>query len=105
MSLWISAKQSLPKSKERVIVLFVNDAGNKIITIAERINEKEVLEEDYLSEESIGTGFAEYDEENDCYWTPAGWYEWQYITETNWFLCDEGKVINWMPLPDLNTAI
>jgi len=41
--------------------------------------------------------FADYSEEDDCYYTPEGWYECNAHEETNW-LIDE-VVTHWMPLP------
>jgi hypothetical protein len=97
---WIPVSEKLPESQKRVLVCFENKYRYRksCITIAEHINEKEVLEEDYLSEESASTDFAEYDEEDDCYWTPAGWYEIQYVSEQNYYL-DE-KITHWAYLPD-----
>ncbi len=43
------------------------------------------------------TEFADYSEEDDCYYVPEGWYECNAHEETNW-LIDE-VVTHWMPLP------
>ena len=93
---WIPIVHLQPASKDRVLVMFTNERGVTIITIAEYIQPKTVLADDYLSDE-WSDGFAEYDEEEDCYWTPGGWYEWQYVPEVNFYL-DE-KITHWMPLP------
>jgi len=97
MSEWISVKDQLPENEKKVIVYFKNELGKGRRTTAEYIMAKTVLAEDYLDEE-WSDSFPEYDEENDCYWTPEGWYEQQEITEVNWYL---GKdiVTHWMPLP------
>ena len=39
-----------------------------------------------------------FDEEADCYWLPAGWYETNEYEEVSWFV--HGKVTHWMPLPE-----
>ena len=92
---WISINDKKPQTRQKVLVCFTNEYKQTLLTIAEYIGEKEVLAEDDLSPDC--DDFCEYDEEKDCYWTPAGWYEWQYVADINYFL-DE-QVNYWMPLP------
>jgi hypothetical protein len=96
---WIEVTpETMPKTQQRVQVFYVNSNGKTRYTIADYIAPKTVLEEDYLSEE-CSPDFAEYDEEKDCYWTPAGWYESSWESEQNWQITD--KVLFWMPKPAL----
>jgi hypothetical protein len=43
-------------------------------------------------------GDADYCGEQDNYYWPEGWYEWNFYEETHWVV--EGKVTHWMCLPD-----
>lgn len=47
--------------------------------------------------------FADYSEEDDCYYTPEGWYECNTHEETNWQI--DKQVTHWMPLPKAPVAI
>ena len=96
MNKWISVDDKLPENKSRVFVYFKNEYGKGRRTIAEYIKGKTVLSEDYLDPD-LSEDFEEYDEENDCYWTPSGYYESQYATDMNYFLHE--KITHWMPLP------
>jgi hypothetical protein len=96
---WISINEKYPESRKKVLVCFEDEYGKRHIMIAEHINEKEVLEEDYLNEKSMNTVFAEYDVAKNCYWTPTGWYENQYVPDQNRYL--EEKVTHWAYLPEL----
>jgi hypothetical protein len=49
-----------------------------------------------VSSEAVDEGV--YDEENDCYWCPEGWYEENEYEETHWRV--DHEVTHWMPLPD-----
>ncbi|WP_339306493.1 DUF551 domain-containing protein [Paenibacillus sp. FSL R5-0519] len=97
---WISVNDKLPETKQRVLVRFETTFKDKQIahaTIADYIAPRSVLEEDYMDEQYATYG--DYDEENDCYWTEAGWYESSHEADVNWKLNEE--VTHWMPLPSL----
>lgn len=97
---WIRISVKHPTPCKTVLVVFENKHGGRFVTMAQYVPPKTILSDDFLSEEAMGNGFEEYDEEKDCYWTPAGWYEWQYVAEQHYFL-DE-RVTHWaeiqMPL-------
>lgn len=94
---WISIKEKLPDTKQRVLVSFTTSSGKySSITCADYIAPRSVLEEDYMSDDYVGQG--DYDDENDCYWTASGFYEWSYESEVNWKLSEE--VTHWMPIPE-----
>ena len=70
--------------------------------MADYIPAKTVRFEDYC-DKNYFNDYGDYDEENDCYWTPEGWYEYQLSTNVN-FLISDGEVSHWMPLfevPDI----
>ncbi|WP_076292361.1 DUF551 domain-containing protein [Paenibacillus peoriae] len=95
MNQWISVNDQLPDTRKRVLVSFITSSGKRWATCAEYIAPRTVPEDEYMDEEYTDGG--EYDEENDCYWTTSGWYEFNYEPETNWRLGE--KVTHWMPLP------
>jgi hypothetical protein len=94
---WININEKEPENHQRVMVFYKNDFGKGRITIAKYIKPKTVLAEDFLDPE-YSMDFEEYDEEKDCYWTPAGFYESQYATDINWYLSE--TITHWMPLPN-----
>lgn len=95
---WIDFNIEKPSNRQRILVLFTNAYGINRISIAEYIEPQKVLAENFLDSEH-GGDFEEYDEKQDCFWTPTGFYESQFATDINFFL-DE-KIDFWMPLPKL----
>lgn len=95
---WISIENAMPKPKQRVYIVCENPkyVGGiiRFQTMAEYIPYMTVKEEDYMSEEFAGDG--DYNEEDDEYYTPEGFYEWQSEAEMNWKI--SAKVTHWMPL-------
>lgn len=103
MNVFTSVNDAMPAAKQRCYVWAIatnNVAGvlkdTPFQTMAEYIPARTVLFEDYMDDDYCGDDFGDYDEENDCYWTREGWYEWQSETDVNYFLT--AKVTHWMPL-------
>ena len=97
MSNWISVDLRMPELRKPVLVSVSVRHERGTISIAEYIEPKSVLADDYLDPE-WSEEFGEYDEEKDCYWTPSGWFEWQIATEVNFYLTD--AVTHWQLLPE-----
>lgn len=95
---WISIEKAQPKPQQRVYVVCENPKhGGGVIrfqTMAEYIPYMTVKEEDYMSEDFAGDG--DYNEEEDEFYTPEGFYEWQSEAVTNCKI--SAKVTHWMPL-------
>lgn len=96
---WVSIEEAQPKPQQRVYVVCENpkyDSGGVIRfqTMAEYIPYMTVKEEDYMADEYAGDG--DYNEEEDEYYTPEGFYEWQSEPEMHWKI--SAKVTHWMPL-------
>ena len=95
---WIPIESKFPSKKQRVYVVCKSVQFNGDITwyqtMAEYIPPMEVKEEDFMSEDFHEEG--DYDENNDEYYTPSGFYEWQSEPDTNWKISTE--VTHWMPL-------
>jgi hypothetical protein len=83
---WISPKDSLPPNEKRVAVI-VDYYGKHWTTIAEYIHSRTIKSEDFFNEDCEGDD--EYDEENDCYWVKANWYESNLYDEVHWCIIDE----------------
>ncbi len=97
MSKWTKISDIVPISGRKVLVCFTDKHNKHYRTIATYIAPKTVLAEDFLNED-YDNGFSEYDEEKDCYWSPGGFYEYQYESDVNFYI--SGTVTHWMPLPD-----
>jgi hypothetical protein len=95
---WVSVEDVKLKSLSRWLARWTNSYGKERTSCAIYIEPKTVLEEDFLDDE-FSDGFAEYDEEKDCYWTPGGWYESQYATDVNWHICEKITHIKPISLP------
>jgi len=94
---WIPVEEGLPKNQKRVDVYYFNELGKIRVTVAEYIPEETILAEDYLSDECPEKFHSKgYDKENDCYWTPEGWYESTYHGDINWYIGE--KIIGWRPI-------
>lgn len=95
---WVSIEEAYPKPQQRVyVVCEIPKFGGGVVcfqTMAEYIPYMTVKEEDYMADEYRGDG--DYNEEEDEYYTPEGFYEWQSEPEIHWKI--SAKVIYWMPL-------
>lgn len=94
---WISIKEKLPESQQRVLGFYTNKYGKTRIEIVCYIPPKEVLAEDFLNEDADDC--KEYDEQKDCYWVTEGWWESSWESDTNWKISE--NITHWMPLPKL----
>ena len=98
---WIPVKKEMPKPKQRVYVVCENTLRDgriiKFQTMAEYIPYMTIKEEDYMADEYAGEG--DYNEIEDQYYTPRGWYEWQSEAEINYRI--SVNVTHWMPLMPL----
>jgi len=98
---WIPIEKAKPKPLQRVYVVCENCKYNGYVarfqTIAEYIPYMTVKEEDYIAE--IYQGIGDYNEEEDEYYTPEGFYEWQSEPGIHWKMC--AKITHWMPLLEL----
>ena len=93
MGKWISVKERLPKVDKPVLISAKNNYY-EYVCVGKWVEKYSV--EDYGEEFE----FTDYNEENDTYYCPEGWYEYIH----NWddysdvFIYDE--VIAWQPLPE-----
>jgi hypothetical protein len=91
----IAVSERLPEAGKKVIVHYVNSLGNSRTVCAEWVPAKSRTDDCLVDDD-----FAEYDEENDEYYWPEGWYE----SIENWdeygavFIND--AVTHWQPLPN-----
>lgn len=88
---WIPVSERLPKLEVRVIAYYKNDLGKdrRIRAFyAPKFSMRDV--ENY-------EGDADYNETEDEYYWPEGWYECNEHEETNWRV--DGEITHWMPLP------
>lgn len=95
---WISVKDRLPEPEVEVLVLIESKGGKKIITTA-------IYEDGEVStEDSVWFWYDlefDYDEENDRYLIPKGWWEYRHFNPDDVYNCEiDLPVIQWMPLPN-----
>ena len=85
---WHDAGRSKPAPEVPVVVLF-SKGGKRQWTRACWIPAlRVVLAHD---EDLVG----DYSESDDCYFWPAGWYEWNEFETTRWLLSDDFVVLGW----------
>jgi len=93
---WISVEDRLPESERAVLAFYLNRHGKGRRVRAEYIAAKTKSADDGWDSDEP----ADYDEQADEYFWPAGWYEvmdnWDDLTH---MVIHEGEVTHWMPLP------
>jgi len=94
---WIDISKRQPQARQCVLACFTNKHGHTWRVIADYIPHRTILAEDYLCEDAFDCEWLDYDQENECEWTPEGFYEFTYEGEINHFLSN--PVTHWMPLP------
>ena len=98
---WISVKDRMPESGEKVIARLQSKTFPRYgtITILAHIGEHEQTTDDYDWRDCECD--TEYDEKNDCYWIAECWYEVNVVDDNpNWIIDSDYDVTHWMPLPE-----
>ena len=96
MAEWISVKERLPEPETEVVILALRK-NFKIMTTA-------MYEDGTVStDDSIWNWYDidfNYDEENDQYLIPEGWWEYRHYNPDDVYNnCVDDIVTHWMPLP------
>lgn len=96
---WISVKDRLPKCEEKVLV------AARGITTKEWTVTTGMYEDGTMSTDSTIWNWedlaVEYDETNDCYLIPEGWWEdKEYNDDDEFNRPISDVVVAWMPLPE-----
>ncbi len=90
---WIKVKDQLPEPGKFVIAYFKNEHGKD-----RRIRAMYVPR--FFMDDLGDSGCdPDYDEEEDMYFWPEGWYECNEFEDTHWMV--DGNVTHWMPLPEV----
>lgn len=94
---WISVKDRLPEPECEVLIL-ADRNGHKVITTA-------MYEDGKMSTEDSCWNWYDcdfdYDEENDVYLIPEGWWEYRHYNPDDVYnCCVDDIVTHWMPLPE-----
>ena len=87
---WIKTKDAMPKAGLKVLAYFVNEYDKDRIIRA-------YYAPRFTIELSGEDDCYEYNEDDDEYFLPEGWYETNEFEETNWHVSAE--ITHWMPLP------
>jgi len=87
---WNDVSEQMPDSQHTVLIAV---KGNKIPIRAMWVKEFDLSAEDWEY-----NGDEDYNEEDDKFYWPEGWYEWNEMEEVHW-MCKE--VSHWKELPNL----
>ncbi len=88
---WYKADSHMPHPGVHVLVYGKNSYSK------DRILRARYLPQYFKEDLGNFLGDVEYNEEDDTYYWPEGWYETNEFEETNWMI--EFEVTHWMPLP------
>jgi hypothetical protein len=95
MQRWIPVGEELPQPLKRVnCKVMFGTSGKPWTAIAQYVPYMTVPEDEFMDEEYSGDG--DYNEEEDRYYTPEGWYESNLYSDINYKISDE--VISWRPI-------
>lgn len=108
---WIDYSKKAP-DEEGLVLLCCLDGKRKDFTTAYYIPYREVLHEDWITEEF--PEFHDFEEETNTYWAPDGFYEYQSQSECHMYLehryydyksrDHKERKFFWMKLPKAPTA-
>ena len=89
---WIPCSERMPKPEEEV---FIQTARGTTTTAMYEDGTVREVDSNWFWDELDG----EYDEEEDCYIIPEGWWEYRHYTDDNYNNPVDDVVVAWMPLP------
>ena len=97
---WHRVEDGLPDDEVPVLAVLHNTYGRNVVLKLCHIGHHKRTTEEYGWQEYEGE--TEYDEENDCFWIPEGWWESNYHEDNlNWEIGEtDGTITHWMPLPE-----
>ena len=97
---WHRVEEGLPDDEVPVLAMLHNTYGRNVVLKLCHIGHHKRTTEEYGWQEYEGE--TEYDEENDCFWIPEGWWESNYHEDNlNWEIDEtDGTITHWMPLPE-----
>ena len=95
---WIPVSERLPESETEVFILAETSTGHKVITTAMYEDGKMPTGDSVWNWYDID---FDYDEENDEYLIPKGWWEYRhYNSDEVYNNTIDDVVTHWMPLPE-----
>ena len=97
---WHRVEDGLPDDEVPVLAILHNTYCRNVVLKLCHIGHHKRTTEEYGWQEYEGE--TEYDEENDCFWIPEGWWESNYHEDNlNWEIGKtDGTITHWMPLPE-----
>jgi len=97
---WINIKDKMPSSGKRVLIVYKNSLGKNRIVIGHHT--EKFTDENY----DMDGEFFEYDEKNDMYYVPKGWYESSYSHEEYYgYWLENQDVLFWAEVPESPLSI
>lgn len=99
MPQWISVKDRLPKAEEEVIAV-CNRGGFRFVAPAIYEDGKMSEADSYWNWNELWN-YGMYDDDNDCYIIPEGWWENRQFTPDDVYNNPiDCPITHWMPLPE-----
>lgn len=100
---WVKLEEQEPENRQMCLVAvrqrLWEDKYANTICAAEYIRHKEVEGPEFLDYDSCDSDFEVYDEEEDKYYAPKGFYESQVMGDTSFFI--DHEILAWMPLKEV----
>lgn len=94
----VPVSERLPEPNTKVLAHYFNDLGNGRTICAIWVPAKSWSDD--IDDNYNNSDHLEYDETDDCYYWPEGWYETiENWDELGYVKVNEGDVIYWQPLP------
>ena len=94
--MWIPVEQQLPPANTPVLAWLVPKPG---MGKPHGVRAMYALPKTLECNNDLVDDFGEYDEEQDIYWCPEGWYEWNDDDEVHWHKDPaHGAVTHWMEI-------
>ena len=103
MTEWISVEDRLPEPEGEVFIFAIRNGfdGQKYHIVTTAMYEDGTVSTD----DSIWNWYDldfNYDEENDQYLIPEGWWEYRHYNPDDVYNCGVDDIVtHWMPLPEL----
>ena len=95
---WIPVKDRLPEAEKEVLILC--NRGRYTITTTAMYEDGTITTEDSEWNWNDASYFCEYDEENDRFIIPEGWWEYRHFNPDDVYNnAVDVPVTHWMPLP------
>ena len=82
-----------------LVTAWAYEATRPYVTLAGFVPARTIPFDDFCDDSEWNDGDMDYDEEEDVYWTPRGWYEWHATEDVHRRMTDTVTAWTWAPAP------